>query len=69
MGIFAADKRLLTVRLKKLSDIRNGCIHLAFDITGIIISAVTEYTFIMYEPCIIKFPETHAHIVYDFTAE
>ena len=62
MGIFAADKGLVTVLGQKFLDFGCRCVHLALHIARLIVAAVAENPFIMYKPGIVKLPESVCHI-------
>ena len=49
MSVLAADKWFASVFFQKCLDILYRRIHLAFHITGIVVSSVVADTFIMYQ--------------------
>ncbi len=55
MRVFTTDKRFAPVFLQKCLDALHRRIHLAFHITGSVISAVPEYPLIVHQPCGVLF--------------
>ena len=69
MCILTADKRFTVILCQELFDCFYRWIHLAFHITGIIITAVMEKSFIMYQTGRIILTEKLRHFIDIFSAK
>ena len=61
VGIFAADKGLIPVLGKERLNGRDRGVHLAFYVAGVVVAAVMEDAFIVYEPGAVQLPEFIRH--------
>ena len=69
VGILAADKRLASVFGKEFLDLFHRCVHLALHIAGIIVTAILEDAFVMYQSCRIFFTEELGHFINILSSE
>ena len=69
MGVFATDKRLVTVFSQKFFYGSHRCVHLTFYIARFVVAAIVKDALIMNKARIVKLTEQVGHLFDDKAAE